>query len=52
MILKELALEKEISDLHNKDAALVFTSGYIANQATLSTISKINNINLKLKKHS
>ena len=34
-------VEKEISDLHNKDAALVFTSGYIANQATLSTISKI-----------
>ena len=34
-------VEKEISDLHNKDSALVFTSGYIANQATLSTISKI-----------
>jgi 5-aminolevulinate synthase len=34
-------VEREISDLHNKDSALIFTSGYVANQATLSTISKI-----------
>jgi 5-aminolevulinate synthase len=34
-------VELEISNLHSKEAALVFTSGYIANQATLSTISKI-----------
>lgn len=36
-----IALEKEVADLHQKERALVFTSGYIANQATLSTFSKI-----------
>ncbi len=34
-------LEKSLADLHNKQAALVFTSGYIANQASLATIAKI-----------
>lgn len=34
-------LEHEIADLHHKDAALVFTSGYVSNEATLSTIARI-----------
>ncbi len=35
------ALEVELADLHGKDAALVFTSAYIANDATLSTLRQI-----------
>jgi len=34
-------LEAEIADLHGKEAALVFSSAYIANDATLSTLPKL-----------
>ncbi|MEY3197379.1 MAG: hypothetical protein RLZZ59_750 [Pseudomonadota bacterium] len=36
-----LELEQSLADLHSKDASLVFTSGYVANDAALTAIAQI-----------
>ncbi len=38
---EHILLEKEIADLHGKEAALVFSSGYVANQTSLATLGQL-----------
>jgi 5-aminolevulinate synthase len=36
-----IELEGELADLHGKEAALIFTSGYVSNQASIATIARL-----------